>query len=350
MIALHQMNPTHLPGFKLDLNKINLKNNLSDAVKNVSYVILTVPAPDIEDVLNNIKGNIDSKTIIILTSKGMVGEGISVSELTKNTFPNNKICGLYGITFAELVAGGDGFSSMSIASEDLCVAESVSKLFFNKRDPGHFRIYVSSDLRGTEFGGAMKNVYAIAMGLYDGYLKYVDQNPISKISLSNYSFLNLCIMEFIEFGLAYQAKIYTLLGPSGIGDIVACANESSRNYRYGLWNASLEFEDKANYEHALSLHEGYETVKSAQIIAKNCGVDTPILDTVYDILYNKNGIQNRIQSTIPPLIKKLAIIIESEEEEKLRKKICGSLKVPDTFPNGSINRSGITPFMTSIKP
>lgn len=327
------MNQTYLPGYNLNLDNIYLTDNMLDAIKNVKYIFFTVPSQNIHEVITKLKFVINDKTIIVLTSKGMI-DGFSVSEITQEILPYNKICGIYGITFAELIAGGEGFSSMCIASEDESIATEIAKLFISNNNSSHFRIYISKDLKGAEFGGAMKNVYAIAMGLYDGYLEFVQNNPKSKgkkIFLSRHSLLNLCIMEFIELGLANGVKLYTLLGPSGIGDIVACAGDptknSSRNYQYGRWNASLEFREYGEYQykHAPTLHEGYDTVKSAKIMANRYKIETPILDAVHNILYNKDNKtnrKNRIQLIIPPLLEKLAIMVESKDEYKFYQQIC----------------------------
>lgn len=356
LLALHRINRRYLPGYKLESN-ITPTTDLSETIKDADYIFVTVPFQNVREVMEAIKTKVDPKSVIVLTSKGMIGEGLSVSELTTKIVPNNHVCGLYGITFAELIAGGSGFSSMCIASNNKPIASDVAELFL-KKNQGNFRIYVSDDLKGAEFGGAMKNVYAIAMGLFDGYLEFVqskerEKTPkvgaTPKIYLSRHSLLNLCILEFIELGVAHKVKLYTLLGPSGVGDIVACANDSSRNYKYGKWNASLEFKDEAQVEPALPLHEGYDAVKSAKNIADRYERETPILHAVYDILYNKTDIQKRIRSTIPPLLIKLAKKIESDEENYIENKIRESLCKPIPIPIPNKITEGTNSYIIAVQ-
>lgn len=328
VIRASHVNATYLPGIHLNENRIVATTELADAVRGMEFILLTVPSQYVRETIRALAQYLDPQAIIVLTSKGMLVEKegmgerlVTMSEIADQELPeSNSVCGLYGITFAKFIALGKGLSSMCIASVDENAAKRVAGLF-TKRTSKNFRIYVSSDLRGAEFGGAMKNVYAIAMGIFDEYLDAKEDSEELGVKPSRYPLLNLCMMEFVKFGLAHKVKIHTLLGPSGIGDIEACA-PLSRNYQYGRWLARVALREVA--EKAPPLHEGYDTVAATMKLANEYQLDTPILRATYDILFNSK----KIEEVIPPLLKNLAQVVSADEEDKLNKVLGVAVRAP----------------------
>jgi NAD-dependent glycerol-3-phosphate dehydrogenase C-terminus/Predicted nucleotide-binding protein containing TIR-like domain len=178
-----------------------------------------------------------------------------------------------------------------------------------------FRIYISTDLIGAELGGAMKNVCAIAMGIFDGYF---DAKHAQGVYLGDdqtrQSFrgplLSLCNSEFVRFGLSQGAKMSTLLGPSGIGDLTSSSHPASRNYRTGHALALLDMQ--RSLEKTADTTEGYETLEAAVRLAASGGLDMPILRATYEILSSSGNLERIVNN----LILSLSGAIDSEEEEK----------------------------------
>lgn len=319
-------NPRYLPNVKLD-TRIRPIQDIKKAVEGADFILLAVPTQSVAETVNNFPKDVEkSKVTIILTSKGLAENGVRMSEIVRQRLPKTKVCGLYGITFSKLIAEIKGFSSLCIASPNKSVAEIVSRLFTQSNKSENFRIYLSTDLRGAEFGGAMKNVYALAMGIFDGHLESAGANKSEELLIKapRHSLLSLCMMEFVKFGLAYGARIGTLIGPSGVGDIQASSNKLSRNYRYGSWMATLKTVENPGVPP--DLHEGYDTVKAAFQLAKKYTIDkdTPILKTVHDILFT----ESEIKDAIPQLLKKLSITIDVNEEDKFNNEIIKSIERP----------------------
>jgi glycerol-3-phosphate dehydrogenase (NAD(P)+) len=309
-------NADYLEGIRLDgddiADRIHPTHDFSDAARGAEFVLLTVPAQGLKDALNAVAQDLEPNGILVLASKGMVvdreGGVETVSDIARKALPGTAtVCGLYGVTFARFIALGQGLSSMCVAApaphED--AAMRVAELF-TRQTPENFRIYVSNDLRGAEFGGAMKNVYALTMGLLDEYFALQeDQLNQSREEFgprtSRHSLLNLCIMEFIQFGLRHGASIHTLLGPSGIGDIGACANDMSRNYKYGRYHVRLQ--EKKPEKAPRSLNEGYFTLKAAMRLAEGYGLHLPMLEATYDMLFERT---QKVREVIPRLLRGVA--------------------------------------------
>jgi glycerol-3-phosphate dehydrogenase (NAD(P)+) len=304
------INARWLPGFQLNMARITVTRDAAAAVKGARIVFLAVPAQHMEQVLHSLKGGLSSEAIVVVTSKGMIkhetmaGLAERILELT-----SSRVCGVYGITFARAIASEKSdaglLSSMCIASVDESVARTVAALF-TSTTAQKFRIYVGTDIRGAEFGGAMKNVYAIAMGLLDGWLEARRAQTAERIAINatRYSLLNLCVLEFMTFGMAYGGRPDTLLGPSGVGDITACVSETSRNYRYGRWHAKLELE--GGTEAGPDLFEGYETLRAAvQFAMAHPSLDLPILNATYDVLFNRK----RLEDVYPELLSRISGIV-----------------------------------------
>lgn len=319
------VNATYLSGVSLDMNRIHPKIDLADAVRGAEFILLTIPAQYAKQTIETLKPYLEPEAIVILTSKGLIEDGVQLSEIIAQELPNNRVCGIYGIMFAKLITLSNGFSSMCIASPHEGVSETVANLF-SRENSNKFRIYLSDDLKGAEFGGAMKNVYAIAMGIFDGYFEVI-QSTLSEdekfwIKTSRHSLLNLCMMEFVKFGIYHGARIYTLLGPSGIGDIQAGADESSRNYKFGHWFTELDMINKP--EPPPRLHEGFDTVRAAMKLSHKYPINLPILKATYDILFDDKN----IGEVVPLLLSILGVTVDVTKENKFNECIKKSFNIP----------------------
>lgn len=314
VINMTRVNAKYLPDVELNLDVIEPMLDIERAVSQASVVFIAVPTQYVESLIGKIRKCLPEDAILVLTSKGILKNGLRISEIIKRELPNAELCAFYGITFARLIARGDGLTSVCVAADKYSVAKKVAGLF-GKRTCA--RAYISNDIKGAEFGGAMKNVYAIFMGIVDEYFDILKSkaeqsgDDSAKALLdSRSSLLNLCLLEFIHFGLALGGSIQTLIGPSGVGDIVASSCESYRNYRYGRWLASLYI--KRTPAPLISLHEGYDTIKGAYCLACDRKIDAPILGKTHGILYEKASITD----AIPQLIGEFSGAVSLYEKRK----------------------------------
>jgi glycerol-3-phosphate dehydrogenase (NAD(P)+) len=180
---------------------------------------------------------------------------------------------LAGPTFAAEVGAGLP-SAMTIASAHeayaLRLAESISS--------DTFRAYTSSDIIGVEVGGATKNVYAIGAGLSDG-LGFGSNTRIALLTRG--------LAEMTRLGLALGASMETFMGLAGVGDLVlTCTDDQSRNRRFGLALARGDSVDQARRRIG-QVVEGYYAALAVRDVAAKLGVDMPIVEQIYRVLYEQ---------------------------------------------------------------
>jgi glycerol-3-phosphate dehydrogenase (NAD(P)+) len=316
------VNATYLPGVPLNMQFVHASGELAECVRGAEFVFLTVPSQYARLVMRQLTSYLDARAIMVLTSKGLEDTGATMSDIALDVLPGIGRCGLYGITFAKAIAMNQRLASMCVASPNLQHAHMVAELFLRAGSKG-YRISLSRDLRGAELGGAMKNAYAISMGIFDAYLESTskaDPREEKRPRSSRYSLMSVCMLEFVQFGLRLGARLHTLLGPCGIGDLTACVSVLSRNYQYGRWMALTEVQTLA--EPAPPLHEGYDTVKGAAVLlGKQKGLDMPILSATYDILFKSK----KVNHLVPELLKQLSGCISSDVQEEFDSSVLKAL-------------------------
>ncbi len=149
-----------------------------------------------------------------------------------------------------------------------------------------FRIYYSNDVIGCQIGGALKNIYAIAAGISDG----LNLGENARSALITRSFV-----EISRFAMFFKSKKETIFGLSGLGDLMLTCNSSkSRNTNFGIKIANIKHK---NFEKELdknAITEGYYTAKAAKKIASENNIEMPILQSVFNILYNGFDIEDEI--------------------------------------------------------
>lgn len=178
---------------------------------------------------------------------------------------------LSGPTFAKEVGAGLP-TAMTIASPDDEFASDLA----NSLSGDKFRAYTSNDMIGVEVGGAVKNVLAIGAGISDG----LGFGANTRIAL-----INRGLVEMTRLGLALGAKQETFMGLAGMGDLVlTCTDNLSRNRRMGLALASGKSIDEAQKE-IQQVVEGVLAAKAVREVAEKLGVEMPICQQIYRILY-----------------------------------------------------------------
>ena len=258
--------------------------------KDMDYLFLTLPSQKIRDVLSKVDLSKNTQEIII-ASKGIEIESCSfLSDVVKEVSKNTNINILSGPCFSEEVSQNLP-TAVTFASSNKKSFENINSLFHNK----NFRIYYSEDLIGCQIGGALKNIYAIAAGITLG----LNLGENAKSALITRSFV-----EITRFGEAMGAKKQTIFGLSGLGDLIlTCSSLKSRNTKFGQLISSTNNPDIDDILKSQQITEGYYTVKAVKNIADDKKIEMPIMNAIYNILYNQYNIKDVINNLLERPIK-----------------------------------------------
>ena len=259
-------NTVFLPGVPLS-ESVRATASL-DEVASVDALLAVVPAQHLRGVLAETPVG---ETPLILCAKGIeAGSQMLVGEVAREVHPNAPSAVLSGPTFAHEVAGGQP-TAVTLACADEPLRERLAERLVH---PG-FRIYGSSDVIGAEIGGAVKNVLAIACGVVEG--AGLGQNARAALIARGFA-------EMTRFGEARGAKLETLAGLSGLGDLVlTCSSTSSRNYSLGVGLGQGRSAQELLSDRK-SVAEGAFTAPVLCAAAAKAGVDMPVTDAVVKLL------------------------------------------------------------------
>jgi glycerol-3-phosphate dehydrogenase (NAD(P)+) len=264
-------NPHYLSDVLLDEN-VHASCDLTDALAH-PLVIFAVPTSATRESARKLAATgLPEQTILLSCAKGIEKHtGDRMSQILREVFPHNPIAVLSGPNHAEEIATGMATCAV-IGSEDHDLAVRLQDLFTLP----HFRSYTSDDLAGIEFGGAVKNVYAIAAGMAHGL--GLGDNAVAAL-------VTRALAEMTRLGTALGGRLETFAGLSGVGDlIVTCFSEHSRNHRVGLALGGGKTLEEAVAALGM-VAEGVPNTLSIHEAARRVGVRTPIIDSVYSILY-----------------------------------------------------------------
>ena len=268
-------NPAYLTGVHFDIDRITFSSNINEVVKNNDTLIFVIPSPYIKSHLNKLKTNMREK-MVVTAIKGIVpDDSITVSRYFQRQYnvPEEQVACIGGPSHAEEVAL-DRLCYLTIGCRDLENAEVVANLFANK----YVKTSVSADIEGIEYSSVLKNVYAIAAGVCHG-LKMGDN--FQAVLVAN------ALQEMKRFLSAVQPEDRHVSESAYLGDLlVTMYSNFSRNrvfgtmigQGYGVKTAQLEME---------MIAEGYYGTNCMKIINKRYHVNMPILDAMYNILYEK---------------------------------------------------------------
>lgn len=241
-----------------------------DVDPNVDIAVLAVPSHAMRIVATHYP--LSPKTIRVNVAKGIENETLlRMSEIISQVSGSDLVVTLSGPSHAEEVGRGLP-ASVVVAGTDDNVLATVQKAFMTS----HFRVYTSHDLPGVEFGGSLKNVIAIAAGVCDG-LGLGDNAKAALITRG--------LAEITRLGVALGAEPLTFAGLSGMGDlIVTCTSRHSRNRGLGERIGRGERLDDILGGSPMVV-EGVRTTKSTRDLARRTGVEMPITDQVYALLF-----------------------------------------------------------------
>jgi len=264
-----------LPKVKIP-KQIAITNDIDIAVYKKDIIVVATPTQYVRNVISKIKHIDITNRLILSVSKGIENETLlPVSKIFLDVFKKIKkknIVVLSGPSHAEEVSRQVP-TAVVASSDDINNAGVVQKAFSNK----YFRVYRSSDVTGVEMGGAMKNIIAIAAGISDG-AGFGDNTKAAIMTRG--------LKEITRLGMKMGAHENTFFGLSGMGDlIVTCESKLSRN-RFVGEEVGKGRKLKDVLAEMKMVAEGVATTKSTQELASNIGVELPITEQVYKVLFS----------------------------------------------------------------
>ncbi len=265
---------------------IKATNDIKTAVNNADVMLFVVPTKVVRSAINSILPYLDSEKLIINAAKGIEPNTfLRMSEVFTEMIPKQYLKGfvsLSGPSHAEEVIRGM-VTVITASSEQINDAKMVQSLFHNN---DYFRVYSSTDLKGSELGGGLKNIFALASGLIAG--KGMGDNARAAL-------ITRGLVEMRKFYEAYGADTNSLMGLTGIGDlVVTCTSEHSRNYQAG-YKIGHGKDLEETLESMTMVVEGIRTCEAAYNYAIYNDLDIPIIKAIYEVLFNKMDPQSALK-------------------------------------------------------
>ena len=270
-------NPAYLSSVKFDISRIHFSNNLNMTIRNSDMLIFVTPSPYLKQHLKKLKTPLYNK-FIVSAIKGIVpDENMIVTDYLKKIYnvPAENLAVIGGPCHAEEVAL-ERLSYLTIG----CADTERAKIVANMLNGNFLKTSISQDVEGLEYGSVLKNVYAIAAGICYG-LKYGDN--FQAVLISN------AIQELNRFVNAVNPIDRNICESVYLGDLLVTAySRFSRNHTFGTMIGKGYSVKTAQIEMEM-VAEGYYGTKCIKEVNEKYNVEMPILDAVYNILYNKKS-------------------------------------------------------------
>ncbi len=283
-VALWGHNPAHveemcryrenrrlLPGVPIP-DRVAITADIRTAVADSDLLVMAIPTRYLRATLSELAPFLDADRPVVSVAKGLeVDTFMRPSEVIADILGSRAVVALGGPSHAEEIARRLP-ASVVAASGDVVLARRVQEIFTTDR----FRVYTNPDIIGVELGGALKNVIAIAAGICDG-LGYGDNAKSALMTRG--------LVEMTRFGTALGAERKTFYGLAGMGDLITtCVSPYGRNRRVG--ERLGQGESLADIESSMeAVAEGVTTTRSVFELAEQRGIEMPITNEVYQVLF-----------------------------------------------------------------
>ncbi len=293
-LARTRENKRYLPGFALP-SSMRLETDIGAAVSEAQCVLMVVPSHGYRQVFTRLLPHLAPGTLLVSAVKGIeVGTRMTMTAIMAEEAGERRAEFHYGVlsgpSFAREVAQHQP-TAVTIAFSDQDAARAVQYLFATD----WFRAYTGHDVIGLEICGAMKNVIAIAAGICDG-LGYGLNTRAALITRG--------LAEITRMGVAMGANTRTFSGLGGLGDLVlTCTGSLSRNRTVGLKLGQGKTLAQALDEMTM-VAEGVKTTKSCYNLARQLGVEMPILEQTYQVLYQDKDTREAVRELLSRNLKK----------------------------------------------
>ncbi len=254
---------------------LHLEADLTKAVQSSDNLLVVVPSHAFADMLKKIKPMLRQNAKIAWATKGLDPDtGDLLQNVATKVLGNEvSLAVLSGPTFAKEMASGLP-TAISLSSIDDDFVSELSDLLHCEK---LFRVYSNTDFIGVQLGGAVKNVVAIAAGIADG---------IGFGANARTALITRGLAEMTRLGSALNAEPATFMGMAGLGDLVlTCTDNQSRNRRFGLALGQGSEVAQAITDIG-QVVEGYRNTKEVYMLAQRHGVEMPIVEQVYQVLYS----------------------------------------------------------------
>lgn len=265
-----------LPDVEIPKN-VTASQSFEECVKDSDYIFHVTPSKAVRNTVKQYKEFVKNQPII-MCSKGFEMETLNtLDEILTEELPHNPVAVFSGPSHAEEVSRAVP-TAMVLASKNNRLLSELQEMLMNE----NMRIYLSNDVKGVELGGALKNIIAFCAGVLVG------------MNLGDNSFAALLtrgLTEIARLGEALGGKSETFYGLSGLGDlIVTCSSNFSRNRKAGMLIGEGKTIEETRKEVGMTI-ESIDNIEVAYKLGKMYGIDLPIVNSVYDVLYN--GLQPR---------------------------------------------------------
>lgn len=272
-LAQQRCNQAFLPNIPFP-TALEIESKLESAVRKSRDLLIVVPSHVFGEILEKIRPHLQPHHRIVWATKGLdrdTGRLLQqvVEEKLGTQYP---LAVLSGPTFAKELAEGLP-TAIALASQDHAFAEALQARIHCSK---HFRVYLNQDMTGVQLGGAIKNVIAIGAGMSDG----MGFGANARTAL-----ITRGLAEISRLGESLGANPNTFMGMSGLGDLVlTCTDNQSRNRRFGLMLGQGKSTETALAEIG-QVVEGFYNTKEAYLLAQRQGVEMPITEQIYQVLF-----------------------------------------------------------------
>lgn len=267
-------NPRYLEGVEL-APSLRATGEMEEALRGAELVVSVSPSHVVRKVMGDAARHVEPGALVVSASKGIENESLmTMDEVLAEVLPRELNAGcafLSGPSFA-LEVGMEDPTAVTIAAASEEVARRAQEAFQTR----YFRVYTSTDVRGVELGGSLKNVIAIAAGVVDG-LGFGNNSRAALITRG--------LAEITRLGVAAGADPRTFAGLAGMGDLIlTCTGALSRNRSVGVeLGRGRSLDDILGG--MVMVAEGVRTAKSAHDMARKMGIEMPIVDAMHAILF-----------------------------------------------------------------
>ncbi len=287
-----RQNKTYLPGFTL-ADTVTPVSGLREAVAGHTIIMMVVPSHVFREVFTGLEPFLENGAYVVSASKGIENDSLlTMTQVMEDVLSSSVDSGekniktgvLSGPSFAKEVAAGLP-TAVTVASRDMEAAAHIQRALSTPL----FRVYASTDVIGLELGGALKNIIAIGAGICDG-LGYGTNTRAALITRG--------LAEISRLGISMGADPLTFSGLGGLGDLVlTCTGDLSRNRMVGL-KLGQGKKLSAILSEMNMVAEGVKTTRSAWNLARKVGVEMPILDQVYQVLYQDKPCRDAVRDLL----------------------------------------------------
>lgn len=271
----------YLPGIIVPPG-VRITRSIEDSVIDHAVIVCAVPSYAVREVMARAASHVSSQTRVLCCTKGLEEQSLNtMAEVLAEIFgqPHKGAHAfLSGPTFAVEVARG-----MPAAATVAAYSEDIARHIQETLSTQHFRVYTSKDVVGVQMGGVIKNIIAIAAGISDG----LGLGHNARAAL-----ITRGLAEMTRLAVRMGADPMTLAGLPGLGDLVlTCAGDLSRNRRVGVQIAQGKSVNEIS-QGTRMVAEGIRNTRSVYLLASRLGVETPIVEQMYNVIYqDKNPSQ-----------------------------------------------------------